>query len=82
MILEQEDEEEHKKPLSEDFTINEAEGSDIKVYERGIAGQTDFPCLCAKFDDNDEYIGKFHRKTFHLMNLYSLMPQQRSNRNT
>lgn len=61
MILEQGvDEEELKVDISEDFTINEAEGSDIKVYEKGIAGQTDFPCLSAKFDDNDEFIASCH----------------------
>ena len=42
MILEL-GEEENKKPISEDYTINVAEGSDIKVFEKGIAGQVDYP---------------------------------------
>ena len=60
MILEQGDDEEHQKEISEDFTIDMAEGSDVKVYEKGIAGQTDFACLCAKFDPNDEFIASCH----------------------
>lgn len=45
-----------EKELSEDFTIKEWDGTDVKVYEKGIIGQTDFACLCAKYDNNDEYI--------------------------
>ncbi|CAI2373344.1 unnamed protein product [Moneuplotes crassus] len=59
MIIELGDED-HKKEISEDFTITVAPDSDIKVYEKGIAGQTDYPCLCAKFDDNDEFIVATH----------------------
>jgi len=56
MILDLAPEDEELKQISEDFTINESDGSTVKVYEKGIAGQTDFPWLCAKFDDNDEFI--------------------------
>lgn len=55
MILELGDDD-NKKELSEDFKIEEADGTDVKVYEKGILGQTDYPCLCAKFDTNDEFI--------------------------
>lgn len=48
------EEDEPQVEISEDFTIKEGDGSDVKVYEKGIAGQTDFACLCAKFDENDE----------------------------
>lgn len=44
MILEL-DEEDTKVPISDDYDINEAEGSDIKVYEKGILGGTEVPCL-------------------------------------
>lgn len=61
MILELgEDSDPKQKEISEDFSIVEADDSNIKVYEKGIAGQTDYPCLCAKFDENDEYIAACH----------------------
>lgn len=60
MILDQQLEDEKQVEISEEFTIKEADGTDIKVYEKGIAGQPDFPCLCAKFDDNDEFIVACH----------------------
>lgn len=58
MILElgEDDTEKPKKELSENFTINEADGTDVKVFEKGTIGSIDVPCLCAKYDDNDEYI--------------------------
>ena len=55
MILELE-EEEHEREISEQFSIKESEGTDIKVYEKGIVGQTDYPWLWAKFNQNGEYI--------------------------
>ena len=41
MILEV-GEDDHKTHVSEDFTITTAEGSDIKVFEKGIAGHIDY----------------------------------------
>ena len=55
MILELGQEEE-KGEIREDFEIKEADGADIKVYEKGIIGQTDYPCIWAKYDKNGEYI--------------------------
>lgn len=45
MFLETGPDSENQKALSESYTIKHAEGSDIKVYEKGIAGQIDYPCL-------------------------------------
>jgi hypothetical protein len=59
MILDQQEEAEVLEEISEDYSINEADGTNIKIYEKGIAGQTDFPCLCAKYDENDDFIGKY-----------------------
>jgi len=56
MILELETDDKSKKKISEEYSIHEADGSDVRVYEKGILGQTDHPCLCAKFDGADEYI--------------------------
>ena len=39
MILDLAPEEEELKQISEDFTINESDGSTVKVYEKGILYQ-------------------------------------------
>lgn len=38
-----EDEDKKQKELNDDFTINEAEGTDVKVFEKFILGNTDTP---------------------------------------
>ena len=45
MILETGPDYENQKEISEHYTINHAESSDIKVYEKGIAGKHESACL-------------------------------------
>ena len=58
MGMGKEEEEENLLPLSKDFDLQQARGSDIKVQHRFTLGDLDSQTMCVRFDPHDKYIAQ------------------------
>lgn len=58
MMTDQAKEEENLAPVSKEFTLENAKGSDVKVQHKETIGSLEQMTYCVRYDPNDKYIAQ------------------------